>query len=113
MDPKHAGGMLKHLEKQHELLVDGRQSMLDELHQYQIEEEMLMRKLHEVMSAHSKLKEDGQSASNAECRDNRALVCTNRNGEIADSSASEVATNSGSKGEDVKIPITYSRRKKQ
>uniref|UniRef100_A0A7N0U6X1 Uncharacterized protein n=1 Tax=Kalanchoe fedtschenkoi TaxID=63787 RepID=A0A7N0U6X1_KALFE len=60
MYPKHAGEMLKHLEKQHELLVGARQLMLDELHKYQVEEEMLMRKLYEVMSAHNSKKEGDQ-----------------------------------------------------
>ncbi|KAL0332331.1 UNVERIFIED_CONTAM: hypothetical protein Scaly_2134600 [Sesamum calycinum] len=51
MDPKHSGDMLKHLEKQNELLMDAYRSMSHELHKLQVEEEMLMRKYYEFMEA--------------------------------------------------------------
>ncbi|KAH6794863.1 hypothetical protein C2S52_005340 [Perilla frutescens var. hirtella] len=51
MDPKHSGDVVKHLEKQNELLMDAYRSMSHELHRLQIEEEMLMRKYYEFMAA--------------------------------------------------------------
>ncbi|KAG8384284.1 hypothetical protein BUALT_Bualt04G0102400 [Buddleja alternifolia] len=51
MDPKHSGDMLKHLEKQNELLMDAYRSMSHELQRLQVEEEMLMRKYYEFMEA--------------------------------------------------------------
>ncbi|KAL6498181.1 hypothetical protein OROGR_028578 [Orobanche gracilis] len=51
MDPKHTGTVLKHLEKQNDLLMDAYRSMSHELHRLQIEEEMLMRKYYEFMAA--------------------------------------------------------------
>ncbi|XP_011099364.1 uncharacterized protein LOC105177808 [Sesamum indicum] len=51
MDPKHSGDMLKHLEKQNELLMDAYRSMSHELHKLQVEEELLMRKYYEFMEA--------------------------------------------------------------
>ncbi|KAI3451934.1 hypothetical protein Pfo_008599 [Paulownia fortunei] len=51
MDPKHSGDVLKHLEKQNELLMDAYRSMSHELHRLQVEEEMLMRKYYEFMAA--------------------------------------------------------------
>ncbi|XP_024932049.1 uncharacterized protein LOC107424946 isoform X2 [Ziziphus jujuba] len=56
MDPSHAGDMLKHLEKQNGLLMEAYRSMSHELHKLQVEEEMLMRKFYEIMSAHGKIK---------------------------------------------------------
>ncbi|PIM97643.1 hypothetical protein CDL12_29886 [Handroanthus impetiginosus] len=50
MDPKHSADMLKHLEKQNELLMDAYRSMSHELHRLQVEEEMLMRKYYEFMA---------------------------------------------------------------
>ncbi|XP_021740472.1 uncharacterized protein LOC110706823 [Chenopodium quinoa] len=51
MDPKNAAEMLKHLEKQNELLDDAYKKMSHELHRLQVEEEMLMRKFYELTSA--------------------------------------------------------------
>ncbi|KAA8531579.1 hypothetical protein F0562_006288 [Nyssa sinensis] len=42
---------MRHLEKQNELLMDAYRSMSHELHKLQVEEEMLMRKFYELMSA--------------------------------------------------------------
>ncbi|CAI9112489.1 OLC1v1012948C4 [Oldenlandia corymbosa var. corymbosa] len=43
--------MLRHLDKENELLTVAYKSMSDELHKLQVEEEMLMRKFYEFMSA--------------------------------------------------------------
>ncbi|XP_056691135.1 uncharacterized protein [Spinacia oleracea] len=51
MDPKNAAEMLKHFEKQNELLDDAYKKMSHELHRLQVEEEMLMRKFFELTSA--------------------------------------------------------------
>ncbi|CAK9186272.1 unnamed protein product [Ilex paraguariensis] len=51
MDSRHTGETLKHLEKQNELLMDAYRSMSHELHKLQVEEEILMRKFYEMMSA--------------------------------------------------------------
>ncbi|TXG59295.1 hypothetical protein EZV62_013868 [Acer yangbiense] len=51
MDPRHTGEMLKHLEKQNELLNEVHKSMSSELHKLQVEEEMLMRKFYELMAS--------------------------------------------------------------
>ncbi|XP_057544163.1 uncharacterized protein LOC130823541 isoform X2 [Amaranthus tricolor] len=51
MDAKNAAEMLKHLEKQNELLEDAHKKMAHELHRLQVEEEMLMRKFYELTSA--------------------------------------------------------------
>lgn len=51
MDPKNTAEMLKHLEKQNELLQDAHKKMSHELHRLQVEEEMLMRKFYELSSA--------------------------------------------------------------
>ncbi|KAG6580942.1 uncharacterized protein LOC111441864 [Cucurbita moschata] len=68
MDPKHTGEVLKHLEKQDELLMDAYRSMSHELHKLQVEEEMLMRKFYEIMSAHglTKKSEDGRDSCGGE-----------------------------------------------
>nr|XP_009762046.1 PREDICTED: uncharacterized protein LOC104214118 isoform X2 [Nicotiana sylvestris] len=52
MDPKYVGETLKHLERESELLLNAHKSMSDELHRLQVEEEMLMRKFYELMTAH-------------------------------------------------------------
>ncbi|XP_018817376.1 uncharacterized protein LOC108988545 isoform X1 [Juglans regia] len=52
MDSRYTGEILKHLEKQSELLMDSYRSMSHELHKLQVEEEMLMRKFYEIMSSH-------------------------------------------------------------
>ncbi|CAI9296017.1 unnamed protein product [Lactuca saligna] len=51
MDPKYTGEMLKHLEKQDELLMDAYRSMSHELHKLQVEEEMLMRAFYDLMAS--------------------------------------------------------------
>ncbi|KAF3335916.1 hypothetical protein FCM35_KLT20423 [Carex littledalei] len=51
MEAKHSSETLKHLEKQNECLIDSYRAMSHELHRLQVEEQMLMRKLYEVMSA--------------------------------------------------------------
>ncbi|KAL1821502.1 uncharacterized protein LOC108216850 [Daucus carota subsp. sativus] len=51
MDPRYIQETSKHLEKQHELLWDTYRSMTHELQKLQVEEEMLMRKFYEAMSA--------------------------------------------------------------
>ncbi|TQD92870.1 hypothetical protein C1H46_021503 [Malus baccata] len=58
MDPRYTGEILKHLEKQNELLTEAKISMSEELHQLKVEEEMLMRKFYEIMSAHGKVKKN-------------------------------------------------------
>ncbi|KAI9165853.1 hypothetical protein LWI28_021807 [Acer negundo] len=66
MDPRHTGEMLKHLEKQNELLNEVHKSMSSELHKLQVEEEMLMRKFYELMASQglTKKNEDGDNATN-------------------------------------------------
>ncbi|XP_059457857.1 uncharacterized protein LOC132187534 [Corylus avellana] len=56
MDPRSKGDLLKHLEKQSELLLDSYRTMTNELHKLQVEEEMLMRKFYEIMTTHGLLK---------------------------------------------------------
>ncbi|KAL8131583.1 uncharacterized protein LOC141710592 [Apium graveolens] len=51
MDPRYIPETSKHLEKQHELLWEAYRSMTHELQKLQVEEEMLMRKFYETMSA--------------------------------------------------------------
>ncbi|KAL3646418.1 hypothetical protein CASFOL_011598 [Castilleja foliolosa] len=51
MDPKHVGDVLRHLEKQMELQSEAYNSISRELHELQVEEEMLMRKYYEFMAA--------------------------------------------------------------
>ncbi|XVF61323.1 hypothetical protein PTKIN_Ptkin08bG0121200 [Pterospermum kingtungense] len=51
MDPRYIGEILKHLEKQNELLSESHSAMSYELHKLQVEEEMLMRKFYELMKA--------------------------------------------------------------
>ncbi|XP_057788682.1 uncharacterized protein LOC131005670 [Salvia miltiorrhiza] len=65
MDPKHSGNVLKHLEKQKELLMDAYRSMSHELHRIQVEEEMLMRKYYEFMTAQEKKTKDDEQGSEA------------------------------------------------
>ncbi|KAG5238022.1 vesicular transport factor [Salix suchowensis] len=65
MDPRYTGEILKHLEKQNELLKTSYNSMSDELHKLQVEEEMLMRKFYDLMAAQglSKKKEGSSNVS--------------------------------------------------
>ncbi|KAI3992303.1 hypothetical protein MKX01_030024 [Papaver californicum] len=48
MEGKYAAEMLKHLEKQSEVLMEAYRSMSHELHRLQVEEEMLTHKFYEV-----------------------------------------------------------------
>ncbi|XP_057957506.1 uncharacterized protein LOC131150665 isoform X1 [Malania oleifera] len=50
IDTRYTGEILKHLEKQNELLMDAYRSMVNELRKLQVEEEMMMRKFYELMS---------------------------------------------------------------
>ncbi|KAF5794674.1 hypothetical protein HanRHA438_Chr08g0342061 [Helianthus annuus] len=65
MDPKHTGDVLRHLEKQDELLMDAYRSMSHELHKLQVEEEMLMRAFYNLMDAQglTKKKQNGKNVS--------------------------------------------------
>ncbi|XP_062209159.1 uncharacterized protein LOC133910937 [Phragmites australis] len=51
MDPKHSAEMSKHLDKQNQALMETYRAMSHELHKLQVEEETIMRKLYELMSA--------------------------------------------------------------
>ncbi|KAI3742845.1 hypothetical protein L1987_60541 [Smallanthus sonchifolius] len=77
MDPKHTGEMLRHLEKQDELLMDAYRSMSHELHKLQVEEEMLMRSFYRLMEAQglTKKKQDGKDVSGeSEPTESKVLV---------------------------------------
>ncbi|CAL5207313.1 unnamed protein product [Lathyrus oleraceus] len=64
-DPRYSGELLKHMDKQNEVLMETYRSMLHELQKLQVEEEMIMRKLYEVMSVHglTKQNEDNSNVS--------------------------------------------------
>lgn len=51
MDARHSADIFKHLEKQSEVLMESYRAMSHELHTLQVEEEMLMKKLYELMCA--------------------------------------------------------------
>ncbi|KAF8673678.1 hypothetical protein HU200_048425 [Digitaria exilis] len=51
MDPKHSAELSKHLDKQNQALMETYRAMSHELHKLQVEEETIMRKLYELMSA--------------------------------------------------------------
>ncbi|KAL6867641.1 hypothetical protein ACP4OV_015665 [Aristida adscensionis] len=51
MDPKHSAEVSKHLDKQNKALMETYRAMSHELHKLQVEEETIMRKLYELMSA--------------------------------------------------------------
>uniref|UniRef100_A0A0E0CWX1 Uncharacterized protein n=2 Tax=Oryza meridionalis TaxID=40149 RepID=A0A0E0CWX1_9ORYZ len=51
MEPKHSAEMSKHLDKQNQALMETYRAMSHELHKVQVEEETIMRKLYELMSA--------------------------------------------------------------
>ncbi|TKY49893.1 hypothetical protein E2542_SST27342 [Spatholobus suberectus] len=57
-DPRHTGELLNHMDKQNEVLMEAYRSMLHELQKLQVEEEMLMRKMYQVMSAHGLTKKN-------------------------------------------------------
>ncbi|KAH7566688.1 hypothetical protein ACOSP7_023295 [Xanthoceras sorbifolium] len=82
MDPRYTGEVLKHLEKQNELLTEVHKSMSHELHKLQVEEEMLMRKFYELMAAQglTKKNEDGgNAADDQETGHSNSLVCATSN----------------------------------
>ncbi|KAK3148025.1 hypothetical protein QOZ80_3BG0289670 [Eleusine coracana subsp. coracana] len=63
MDPKHSAQISKHLDKQNQALMETYRAMSHELHKLQVEEETIMRKLYELMSAEGLLpkhKKEGQ-----------------------------------------------------
>ncbi|CAN6196199.1 unnamed protein product [Urochloa humidicola] len=70
MDPKHSAEVSKHLDKQNQALMETYRSMSHELHKLQVEEETIMRKLYELMSAEGLLpkrkKEKQQEEKGAE-----------------------------------------------
>ncbi|CAJ2678602.1 unnamed protein product [Trifolium pratense] len=79
-DPRHSGELLKHMDKQNEILMEAYRSMLHELQKLQVEEEMLMRKLYEVMSIRSSTKQNEDNSN------------TSHNSEGAEQSVNEVNT---------------------
>ncbi|KAI3778295.1 hypothetical protein L2E82_07485 [Cichorium intybus] len=82
MDPKYTGEMLKHLEKQDELLMDAYRSMSHELHKLQVEEEMLMRAFYDLMAAQglATKRQDGTSLlEDIESTQSKALVNVDSN----------------------------------
>ncbi|XP_045823074.1 uncharacterized protein LOC123915854 isoform X1 [Trifolium pratense] len=79
-DPRHSGELLKHMDKQNEILMEAYRSMLHELQKLQVEEEMLMRKLYEVMSIRSSTKQNEDNSN------------TSHNSEGAEQSVNEVST---------------------
>ncbi|KQK23037.1 uncharacterized protein LOC100831704 [Brachypodium distachyon] len=50
MEPKHSAEMSRHLDKQNKALMETYRAMSHELHKLQVEEEIIMRKLYELMS---------------------------------------------------------------
>ncbi|XWS41785.1 hypothetical protein CRYUN_Cryun17cG0113200 [Craigia yunnanensis] len=64
MDPRYTGEILKHLEKQNEMISESHSSISHELHKLQVEEEMLMRKFYEIMKAQG-LNKKGSNPGNS------------------------------------------------
>ncbi|KAL3017825.1 hypothetical protein AAZX31_06G300700 [Glycine max] len=62
-DPRYTGELLKHMDSQNEVLMEAYRSMFHELRKLQVEEEMLMRKMHEVMSAHGPTKSNNDNSN--------------------------------------------------
>ncbi|KAG8073924.1 hypothetical protein GUJ93_ZPchr0006g42062 [Zizania palustris] len=58
MEPKHSAEMSKHLDKQNQVLMETYRAMSHELHKLQVEEETIMHKLYEMMSAEGLLPKD-------------------------------------------------------
>ncbi|RYQ93115.1 hypothetical protein Ahy_B09g099381 [Arachis hypogaea] len=56
---------LRHMDKQNEILMEAYRSMLHESQKLQVEEEMLMHKLYEVMSAHGLIKKAASAVASA------------------------------------------------
>ncbi|KAL6607730.1 hypothetical protein ACP70R_040793 [Stipagrostis hirtigluma subsp. patula] len=69
MEPKHSADISKHLEKQNQAIMETYRTMSHELHKLQVEEETIMRKLYEVMSAEGllpKCKKERQPGTNVD-----------------------------------------------
>ncbi|GMI84543.1 hypothetical protein HRI_002123600 [Hibiscus trionum] len=84
MDSKHTGELLKHLEKQNELLSESHSLISHELHQLQVEEEMLMRKFHQLMQAQDLNKKNENSdpiCNGDDQKGNTARVCEQSDGQ--------------------------------
>ncbi|KAG2245448.1 hypothetical protein Bca4012_015782 [Brassica carinata] len=64
MDPQHTGDLMKHLEKQNELLKEAQKTMSHELQKLMVEEEMMMHKLCELMVTHRKNKKEMKKTQN-------------------------------------------------
>ncbi|KAL4288756.1 hypothetical protein AHAS_Ahas19G0318000 [Arachis hypogaea] len=64
-DPTYSSELLKHMDKQNEILMEAYRSMLHESQKLQVEEEMLMHKLYEVMSAHGLIKKAASAVASA------------------------------------------------
>ncbi|KAL1339529.1 hypothetical protein AAHE18_U044400 [Arachis hypogaea] len=77
-DPTYSAQLLKHMDKQNEILTEAYRSMLHESQKLQVEEEMLMHKLYEVMSAHGLTK---KSDGNSNAVDNVGALTENNNNE--------------------------------
>ncbi|KAL7202061.1 hypothetical protein ACSBR1_033688 [Camellia fascicularis] len=81
MDPRYTGEILRHLEKQDELLMDAYRSMSHEVHKLQVEEEMLMRKFFELMSPqclNKKNQEDDTKVSDDNTKGQSSALITHR-----------------------------------
>ncbi|KAL1341261.1 hypothetical protein AAHE18_09G074600 [Arachis hypogaea] len=77
-DPTYFAELLKHMDKQNEILMEAYRSMLHESQKLQVEEEMLMHKLYEVMSVHGLTK---KSDGNSNTVDNVGALTENNNNE--------------------------------
>lgn len=66
MDAKHSDAMFKLLEKQGEVLMESYRAFSHELHGLHVEEEMLMHKLYELMSAEGLLKKKSKRENDHE-----------------------------------------------
>ncbi|AEE86815.1 hypothetical protein AtNW77_Chr4g0317271 [Arabidopsis thaliana] len=64
MEPQHTDDVLKHLEKQTELLKEAQKNMLQELQKLEVEHETMMRKLYELMNTHSLNKKKMEETQN-------------------------------------------------
>ncbi|XP_006411868.2 uncharacterized protein LOC18030117 [Eutrema salsugineum] len=64
MDPQHTGDLLKHMEKQNKLLKEAHKAMSQELQKLMVEEQMMMRKLYELMLTHRKKKKEMEKNQN-------------------------------------------------
>ncbi|RYR36029.1 hypothetical protein Ahy_A10g051090 [Arachis hypogaea] len=104
-DPTYSSELLKHMDKQNEILMEAYRSMLHESQKLQVEEEMLMHKLYEVMSAHGLTK---KSDANSNAADNvGALTETNNNEAVTHPSSIETR---GQQREVTPFRYTYRRR---